>query len=266
MNRTPESEILMPLIENQTDTMAEPGLGVLEESRKASRGSSTLGWMVLVCIFLAISGGYRFWRDRQFAKRSVDNQACPIQLADFPKTLGAWNAVENSDYELDPETARIAGSTAHLILTYVNSSTGEKVQALILYGLARSVFGHTPEVCYPAGGQQPASKPKDILIQIPEISDKPQFRTQVFVRKNPAGQLIYGKVYYSFRHDGHWQPDMASMWKKFRYIPGMFKIQTHHDVSAAAANPNAPPDVSESLIRELLKEIEHRLSAVSSNG
>lgn len=266
MPRFPESEIPMPLIENQNDTGAVTGLGVIQESRKAARGSSTLGWMALVCLILAISGGYRFWRDQQFAKRTIENRECPIQLADLPKSFGVWRQVENSDYELDPEIARIAGSTAHLIRTYVDPSSGEKIQVLILYGLARSVFSHTPEICYPAGGQQPVTQPKDIKIPIPGVSEPAKVRTQVFVRTNQAGQPQYGEVYYSFRHDGSWQPDMASMWKRFRYVPGMFKIQTHRDVSAAAASPNAPrSEVSDSLFREIAKEIEQRLVATSSN-
>ena len=35
---------------------------------------------------------------------------------------------------------------------YVDSTTGEVASVLVLYGLADSVFGHTPEVCYQVSG------------------------------------------------------------------------------------------------------------------
>ena len=78
-----------------------------------------------------------------------------------PGPLGTWQASEDSDVQLDPEVARIAGSSDHIVRTYLDEKTGEQASALVLYGLAAAVFGHTPDVCYPAAGYQLVKGPID---------------------------------------------------------------------------------------------------------
>jgi hypothetical protein len=236
----------------------------------ASRaGSSPWTWMIAACLILGLSGGVRFYRDHQFAKLSSEFKESPFPLEEFGKTLGTWRMVENSDTKLDAEIARIAGSSAHILRTYVDSQTGEKIHVMVLYGLAQDVFSHTPDICFPASGYQAATPPKDHVISRPsaaEASEPATYRSQVFYRGvGPSGGQ-YTESAYTFRlggsHDAVWTPDMASLWKSFRYRPGMFKIQMTRDVSAAAASPDAPKStISESLITEMVREVERRLAS-----
>src|SRR3954447_6992815 len=82
-------------------------------------------WILLAAVFLGISGGYRYWRDWQFQSLSKENERPPFSLKDFPKILGEWREVEGLETKLDPEIARIAGSSDHVIRTYINEKTGE---------------------------------------------------------------------------------------------------------------------------------------------
>jgi len=239
--------------------------GVIDADRaNPGLASSPWRWTILACLLLGISGGVRAWRDHQFAQLSSRNKECPFPLSDIPKSLGDWHAIDDSESRLDPEIARIAGSSDHLIRSYADSKTGEKVTVLLLYGLAEGVFGHTPEVCYPATGHQAATRPKDLDIAVPGNPRPATFRSQIFFQpQGPAGGH-YAEVFYSFRHANHWQPEMAGEWKKFRADPGMFKIQTTREVSAAAASPEGPePKVSKSIVTELVKAIEQKIASAT---
>ena len=68
---------------------------------------------------------------------------------------------EGTAAKLDPEIARIAGANAYLLKNYVDQKSGAVVLVLILYGKASSVFGHNPEICYPANGYQRTMPPVD---------------------------------------------------------------------------------------------------------
>ena len=82
------------------------------------------------------------------------SEATPFPLAELPRTAATWQASEGSDVQLDLDVARIAGSSDHIVRSYLDEKTGEQASVLLLYGLAAGVFGHTPEVCYPAAGYQ----------------------------------------------------------------------------------------------------------------
>lgn len=236
--------------------------------REAKPDPSPWRWMVLTCLLLGISGGIRSYRDHQFAKLSSELKECPFPLADIGSSLGSWRTVENSDTKLDPEIARIAGSSDHIVRSYVDSRSGETIHVMVLYGLAQDIFAHTPEICYPSSGYLNVGSPIDRGFPITsesKISEPVRFRTQVFHRTTGPGMDHYTESAYSFRlgdlREGMWRPDMASEWKSFRRQPGMFKIQMSREVSAAAANPDAPQSKAcELLMIELIKEIEHRLA------
>jgi hypothetical protein len=123
-------------------------------------------WLLMTCLLLSISGGIRHWRDYQF--RSLENQttASPFPLSEIPTVLGTWRST-GEDAQLDPETIKLAGSSDHVLRAYTDSKTGETVSVLLIYGLAYSVFGHSPEVCYPAGGYVPVGKAEDHDFSLP---------------------------------------------------------------------------------------------------
>lgn len=226
--------------------------------RPSTRGPiSVWTWLGLVCLLLGISGGTRYWRERHFQSLSKESENAPFPLSSFPRTLGEWQAAEGLESTLDPEVARIAGSADHLIRTYVNETSGERAEVLVLYGSAFLVWAHTPDACYPAAGFRQVSPPQDIDIQVPSSTTTARFRMQNFV-KLKAGQSFHQEVYHSFLNAGRWDVEMYKNWKSFRYHPGMFKIQVQCQGSATA---NADNTSVRELLGRIVSEVESRSTA-----
>jgi hypothetical protein len=226
--------------------------GALKPSPKAE-----WTWIVVVCLLVGISGGVRYWRDWQFQSLNSENEKAPFPLKEFPKVLGDWREKEGPEVVLDPQVARIAGSTDHLIRTYVNDKSGERVEVMILYGLAYLVWPHTPNACYPAAGFKSVSPSREVDIQVPGTTMKARFREENFA-KYKAGAGIYEQVYYSLWNAGEWGLNPESRWKSFRYNPGMFKVQVQHQVSAVGKDENSSV---EDFLGRIVQEIEQRMAA-----
>jgi hypothetical protein len=212
--------------------------------------------MTLACVLLGASGGVRAWQDYRFA--TVENYAAasPFPLKDLPQVLGEWQAVEGSEINLDPEIARIAGSSDHLIRTYSNLMTGQSVSVLILFGPAKFVFAHRPEVCYPRAGYEPVAETLSRTVS-GGTGSPAEFFSQVYAKRldpRPRRQ----EVYFSFRHAERWSPDPQRFWKNFRHNPSMFKVQVQRLVAESERRELNNP--TEQFLALLLPEIERRIA------
>jgi len=214
-------------------------------------------WIALICMLLVISGAIRYWRDWHFQSLSRGSEIPLFPLNEFPKELGSWRAEEGSEATLEPDIARIAGASDHLIRTYVDAKSGESAVVMIIYGLAYRVWPHVPDVCYPANGFKSVPPLEDIDIQIPGTANKARFRMQNFI-KYKAGQRDYREVYHSFRNAGEWGIDMAKNWKIFRYHPGMFKVQVQHQGSSSGQK--GENDSVDQLLGLIVREIDRRVA------
>jgi hypothetical protein len=239
------------LIDQPATPMAQtrsPG----EFSKLLSAARSSRRWIVTACVMLGLSGAVRYWRDFQFLSILSQSKDSPFPLKDIPRDLGSWRAVEGSEAVLDPEIARVAGSTDHMIRTYVDDK-GVQITVLVLYGTADAVWGHTPDVCYPASGFKPLVAPRDVQVPLEGSSRSVTFREGLYGVPQGGGS-DFREVYYSFLNAGEWRPDMEDRWKRFRHFPGMFKIQIERRVKAAGLEDSPSP----SLLANLVKEIETR--------
>jgi Protein of unknown function (DUF3485) len=227
------------------------------EQRRSRTSVSPWALMAVTCMLLGISGGVRFWRDLQFRSLAQESATCPFPLEDLPRVLKDWTADKASDSQLDPEIAKIAGSSDHIIRNYKNKKTGEEVTALVLYGLADSVFAHTPEICFPAVGYQQSKDSIDQPFSIPNSTTPGQYRSASFAKSvGGLGSYQEEDVYYTFLHNGEWLPALKGRWKSFRYHPAMFKIQLQYHASRLATEDRP----AESLLCQLAQEIESRVS------
>lgn len=235
------------------DAARGPRPGAARESSRRKVGVLNL---ILVGLLLGASGAYRYWRDYQFSALEARSRNAPFAMKEISPALGDWRMVEGAETTLDPRIARLAGSTDHIVRTYENESTGEKVTVLALYGPALLVFGHTPEICYPSTGYKPMADPDDVTI--PGVAGAPDsvFR-QARYGWFEGGDSRVNEVFYAFRNGGVWHPEMASRWKQFRYNPGMFKIQVERVVRDSGQKGDGMSD----LLASLVAEIEGRLGA-----
>jgi hypothetical protein len=216
--------------------------------------------MTLASVMLGASGGVRAWQDARFATKLSRVEAPPFPLRELPKTLGDWRVRAGGETSLDPEVARIAGSTDHVIRTYVNARTGVSLNVLVLFGPAQFVFGHLPEVCYPAVGYARVGEP---LLRTIASGSGPaaEFRSEVYIKKRDA-RSRREEVYSGFHQGGRWSPDPLRFWKNFRHNPSMFKVQIQRSVTEAEHRELNNP--TEQFLALLLPELERRIAAAAS--
>lgn len=239
---------------------SEPGReAALRPARKALAWHFDVRSLVLIGLLLGASGGYRYWRDYQFSTLEEQSRDSPFPLKDVTTILGGWRFVEGAETTLDPQIARIAGSTDHIVRSYENESTGEKVTVLVLYGPAQLVWAHTPEICYPSTGYKALVATQDVTV--PGIDGAPGtlFRHGLYGRSD-AGAVRMNEVFHSFRNGGAWTPEMGARWKQFRYNPGMIKIQVERTVKDADSRGEACYD----LLAALVADIEDRVRTAAA--
>ena len=246
-----ETPVLLPVRESEFSP------AVTANPSTANTKTSPWKWLAITCLLLSISGGFRFWRESRFRGLSQASEACPFPLSELPNDLGKWHAIEGSEAQLDPETARVAGSSDHVIRSYTDTTTGDKVSVLVIYGLATSIFAHEPELCYPAAGYARVNKPVDHEFTLPGYATPVRYRSSSY-SKAFAGVTNIEDVVWSFWHAGSWLPEVASRWKLFRSAPAMFKIQIQYP----SARTSSETPLGESLLKELVREIDTRLERV----
>jgi Protein of unknown function (DUF3485) len=218
-------------------------------------------WMAVTCLLLGLSGGIRYWRDWQFSSLSARSEVMPFSLNELPRKLQSWQAGEGAEAQLDPEVARFAGSVEHVVRGYLDEKTGDQASVLVLYGLAAKVFGHLPDVCYPAAGYRPVKGPIERTITVPGVDVPVRYRWAIYM-KRADGVSRYEEAYCTFLHNGEWLPDASARWKSFRYYPGMFKIQIAHPVSTLTEDSDGP---CLGLLGELVREVTARAYPAKSD-
>ncbi len=210
-------------------------------------------WIMIACVLLGLSGTVRHWRSLQFLAIENQSKESPFPLKNVSHVLGTWRAQEGAEATLDPEIARIAGSTDHVIRSYVDDKTGERVTVLLLYGPSQAVWAHTPEVCYPSSGFNTVIPSREVQIPLESSTRTVAFREALY-GKSRGGVTELSEVYYSFLNAGVWRSDMSGQWKQFRYHPGMFKIQIERHVKTAELGDSPV----KGLLSLLVEEIENR--------
>jgi hypothetical protein len=212
--------------------------------------------MTLACTLLGASGGVRAWQDHRFATVENYTEVSPFPLKDLPQTVGDWQAVEGSETSLEPEIARIAGSSDHMIRTYTNTTTGQSISVLVLFGPAKVVFSHRPEICYPQNGYDSVAETLSRTIS-GGTGPGAEFFSQVYAKRGDPRRRRQ-EVYSSFRHADRWSPDPERFWKNFRHNPSMFKVQIQRLVGESERRELNNP--TEQFLALLVPEIERQIA------
>jgi hypothetical protein len=169
--------------------------------------------------------------------------------------FGSWKAL-GADQKLDTQTIEIAGCSDYITRMYADENTGVIVTALVAYGPAEKIVGHTPAICYPAVGFERQAGPDDRTIKAGDASAR--LRSFVFIKPDSLARERVN-VYAGFRHAGHWTPDSSDSRKRFRHEPGMFKIQVQRHIGPGERCPSGNP--TEQFAAALIAELERELAA-----
>lgn len=219
------------------------------------RGFLPAVYLAAVVILLVTSGGVRAWQDHRMVVAARKATETPIGLAHLPSSFGGWKAI-GPDMTMDTKTVQIAGCSDYVTRMYSDERTGVIVTALIAYGPAEKIVGHTPAVCFPAVGYQRESGPDDRAIKAGDTTAL--LRSFVFVKSDALARERVN-VYAGFRHAGHWTPDSSDSRKRFRHEPGMFKVQIQRHIGATERCPSGNP--TEQFAAALISELERELAA-----
>jgi hypothetical protein len=213
-------------------------------------------WVVLASALLGASGLVRGWQDRRFEAIMTRSDPAPFPLKDLTTELTGWRYLEGGDQRLDPQIARVAGSSDHVIRTYIDEVTGVAVTVLVIYGHGQFLSQHVPEVCYPNAGFTLGDDPFDREIPTGR-GTLARFRSLAFAKGGGSAD-VRDEVYYSFRHDDRWYPDAAGDWKRFRHNPSMFKVQVQRRLAPRERRLVANP--TEQFLARFLPVLEARIA------
>jgi hypothetical protein len=217
------------------------------------RGRPAAAYLAAVATMLAASWAVRAWQDHRLAVAARDATEVPIRLTHLPARIGTWRAM-GTDLKMDNKTIQIAGCSDYMSRMYADERTGVVVTALVAYGPAEKIVGHTPAVCFPAVGFEREGGPIDRAIGADGRSAG--LRSWVFIKPDPLAKERVN-VYAAFRHAGRWTPDSSGSRKRFRHEPGMFKIQIERRIGPRErCDPGNPIEqFSSALIAELEREL-----------
>ena len=237
----------------------------LDQPSMARRlGPSPWTWMILACVIVAASGLIRVNQERLFADAARAAERSPFSIRDLPQELGGHWKMIGDEHDLPPETQQIAGCSDYLYRDYADSRTGVTLRVLVSFGPAIKVFPHSPIVCFPAHGYKSRGGPwkRVITINSSDPEKTANFSALVYGRSAGGGAEELTEVYYSYWHDGRWDPDATATKNQFQHRPAMFKIQVERTIIPSEIN--APSSPIEEFVAALVPEIERRLDEATS--
>ena len=199
----------------------------LEIAPPAAAGVNVVPWgrVALVCAILVGSGALRAWQANRIDRDLERGRDSPIVLKSLPMEFGPW---KGEDTPLDPLIARGTGADQVVTRRYTNQNTGVRVEAILLFGPARDMYIHTPELCYPKAGYAQAAGPEEVRIKTGGGPDAP-FRELVY-SKGEGGLTNLQEVIYSWRYNGRWTPNVGVQ-KHFERIAGMYKVHVARSIT-----------------------------------
>lgn len=235
-------------------------------SSSAGPRPSPWRWMGLACAIIAASGLVRLNQERLFADAARAAQEAPFTIRDLPRELneggkGRW-IMQGEEGVLDEDTLQIAGCSDYMYRHYVDKSTGVVLTVLVAFGPANRVFPHSPVVCFPANGYKPRGRPSRRKIELggPGAARGVDFSVHAY-GKSGGGADELEEVFYSFWHDGRWDPEATQTKNRFHHRPAMFKVQVERSIGENEINARESP--IEGFLAALIPEIERRYDAMA---
>ncbi len=156
-------------------------------------------------------------------------ESLPSEIGTLPDGRPAWVRVGDPQ-ELTEEVVGMLECAGYYQAMYQSSVNPEyRVSLLILVGPSGPLLVHSPEVCYPASGNQYLSGPDQVEVR---TSDGRKAELQTMMFKN--GGLVGGKsrVGYAFSVDGEQWSSPKNARQLFAGQPFLYKMQLHATLPA----------------------------------
>ncbi len=168
----------------------------------------------------------------------------PLEIGDWQGTLGP---------KMEPDIRQYAGAVGDTQISFVNKTTREHVNVLVVCGRLLDVWDHRPDRCYPAHGYEEKGDRSPQTIKVPPNDTPAEFQMSVYSLKNPPQEV---RVYWAWSNDGKWiAPD--GLRDDFSRIKPVFKIQIESPVGRENQSPLEGPAAD--LIKELIPAVNRVL-------
>jgi hypothetical protein len=227
----------------------------------AGRATAAAMWLRvgLAVALLGASAAGRAWQSRRVDQRLRESRVSPIKLADLPLTYGPW---VGHDTPQDKAIIDATGSTDSIFRVFQHKVTGQRVEINLLFGPAMEIYMHPPESCYPSAGYGQIGGSAYRVVRAGAASFP--FREMVYF-KGELGGGDQQEVFYSWRINGRWGPDLPSF-KEVQRLPGIFKLQAvRGNVRDGELKLLEDDNPCEAFLALFMPELERRIAAASAD-
>jgi hypothetical protein len=166
-----------------------------------------------------------------------DLQAAGRELANFPKTIGDWQLVDEKP--LPPMVQETLSCAGYINRKYVNRESGETVDIAITVGPSGPISVHTPEICYSSRAYS-IQDPRQRVTVSDRIGRIHSFWSLSFRSADSSADAL--RVYYA------WCPEENGIWAasesprfEFAGRRKLFKLQMSSVVSSMAEDQTKDP-------------------------
>lgn len=123
---------------------------IRSHSVRASKGAAQVWIFWLLAVLLLISSGLTYRIFEKYLNIRVGPVSLPVPLSEFPTKIGGW---VGRDVPISESILRVAANDDFMNRLYVNETENQWANVYIAYtATPRTMLGHRPSVCYPAGG------------------------------------------------------------------------------------------------------------------
>jgi hypothetical protein len=206
---------------------------------------------LVVLVAYGIAEG--FWSNRWLA--SADLEQAAARLSQVPRIVGDW---EGTDQELDARQVARGEITGYVRRRYVNQRTGWALNMLLVCGRPGPTALHTPEVCYPGAGFNPAAAPVRTPIAPKAEPALGDFWVGQFTKSAPLPETL--RIYWSWNGAGTWQA-AATPRLQFGHHAALYKLYVVRQL--APADEPVAEDPALDFLERFLPEVRRALFAAA---
>jgi hypothetical protein len=207
----------------------------------------------LAALVLVVSSGLvpGLWNGRWKVSHAIETAVA--RLDRIPETVGAWEA---RSIVADSKMLAQAEVDGHLSRVYHNRRTGDEVSVFLVCGRPGPVSLHTPDVCYPGAGYNPASEPAAEQLQADPAAAPAAFWKGEF-RKSSAGVPDTLLIYWSWNATGAWEAPVRPRLRFTPAFPALYKLYIVRRMTSSDAE--AEEKILQEFLRQWLPEVDQTL-------
>lgn len=218
-----------------------------------ARTSPLLAALPLVILYGLWEGQ---WTNRW--NQSDELERAAARLKNVPMTIGDW---QGKDSELDLEALEVAEVAGYVVRTYINRTTGQSVQVLLICGPPGPTAVHTPDVCYRGAGFDMKGQQARHQETIDTLGAPVELWTAEF-RKSHSPFPEQLRIYWAWSTSGEWEAPTYPRW----HFAGDAALYKFYLIRPLLHGEGAAKDeVCTEFLKEFLPQVNQALFSVQAS-